>query len=344
LSGIKADKEGIKILFFDLSAVFLAFFLYEGYLWLSDNFLGDNHSVKTVTGTYSSNRGFNPYFGYGPKNDGAFTTKKTFDNRVLYNVVYTFKNGLRETPNTNETSINCALFFGCSFTFGAGLPDSATLPFYFNKFEKENYKVLNYGFDGYGPHQMLAGIQTRVDKDINGCDGKKVAIYSFIPEHIQRAAGLAIWDRDGPRYEIKDGKLVRDGTFRKFPKRISGRLRSSYIYNKLFFEKRPDRYDILRCVEIIKKAKELLNELNIRFYIFIWDNPSGLKNVFKDLEDFDLFVNKLKESKIRLFFLHDVIPDFDENDSYFLPHDGHPSDLANEKIAEYLSEQIDDQS
>jgi hypothetical protein len=75
---------------------------------------------------------------------------------------------------------------------------------------------------------------------------------------------------------------------------------------------------------------------NINFYVFIWDNPSNISYGFKDKNGLNSFINRLKMDNVKVFFLHDAIPDYRDDDSYSLPHDGHPNSLANKKIAEYI--------
>ena len=290
----------------------------------------------------SGGSGTNQYLGYGPKHDGVFTSKGIINNKVIYNVYYTIKNGLRYTPNSNEKSQDCALFFGGSFTFGQGLADSSTLPFYFNQFADQKYEILNYGFTGYGAHQMLAQIQTRVAKDLPGFKRKGIAIYSFIPEHIWRDAGYAIWDQYGPRYEIIGDSLKRVGIFTSLPRWIERPLAQSYIYKRLVFERKPTHHDLIRSIEIIKKSNELLQKKGICLYVFVWDRHDWIKDYFQSENDYYLFMSELKKNNIKTFFLSKTIPDFKEkiNDYVLSELDGHPNALANEEIAKYLYTQL----
>ena len=342
LSGLKTKIVTIKILFFNISAIFFALFLFESYLWLRD--IWPPKAVVVETHSAGGYGVAHPYLGYGPKYDGIFTVKKTLDSEVIYDISYKIKDGLRYTPNSNENSENCALFFGCSFTFGQGLTDTSTLPFFFNQCAREKYKVFNYGFKGYGPHQMLSTIENRVVKDIQGFNKEKIAVYSFIPHHIHRAAGYSIWDYDGPKYEIIEDHLRKVGTFRNLPIGIDKILNKSYIYKLLLFEKKASHYDIMRAIEIMKKANELLIKQNVVLYVFVWDNPSAIENAFQKHNDYYYFLDEMKKNNIKTFFLHDAICDYAEKkNTYKLHHlEGHPNGLANEKIANYIYSQLND--
>ena len=328
--GLRTRKVSLKILFFNLSAVFIALFIYESYLWISNLSSTRGKSIQKE-GTYVTGKYWapHPFLGYGPRTDGVFTSKKSVNHQVIYDVSYTIKDGLRYTPGSNEKSPNCVLFFGCSYTFGEGLADTSTLPFYFNRFEDQKYRVINYGFHGYGPHQMLANVENRVAADLQGCGGEKIAIYSFASFHIERTAGRATWDQDGPRYEIINDSLMKVGNFTDWPKKL-GIISKSHIFKRLYFERKSSHYDLARTVEIIKRSNELLLSQNVILYVFFWDYPRLTEN--------DYFLNEMKKNNINILFLHDAIPDFGKHRSTFTlnENDVHPNGLANEEIAKYL--------
>ena len=343
LLGLMTRRVLFKILFFNISAIFFALFLFEGFLLIKERSQTSGKSVQK-SGDYIAGAYFSPhpYLGYAPANDGVFTSKKTINNELIYDISYTIKDGLRFTPNSNDNSQNCVLFFGCSFTFGEGLSDTSTLPFFFNRYAKQDYKVLNYSFHGYGPHQMLANIENRVAKDLQGLRGKKNAIYSFMTFHIERAAGFASWDQKGPKYEIIDGNLSNAGTFSKLSEKTLNKFLRSYIYKRLFFERKPSHYDFIRAIEIIKKSNELLLKDSVTLYVLVWDNV--LSNAKSLQNDYSYFIDEMKKNNIKTLFLHDAIGDFVEKRLMYSIHtdDLHPNALANEKIAKYLYLQIND--
>jgi hypothetical protein len=285
-----------------------------------------------------------PYLGYGVRTDGVFTSKKKIEGKVLYDVSYTIKNRLRHTPNSNVNSKDCVLFFGCSFTFGEGLPDTSTLPFYFNDLVNRKFKVFNYGFHGYGPHQMLATIENRISKDMEGCKNEKIAIYSFIPFHVARAAGYSGWDQDGPMYEIVNGSLEKVIPFKnRIPHVLNEKIRLSHIYKKFFTNKLPSKHDLIRTIEIIKKSKEILAKKNIKMYVFIWnDDKSWLYSYFS----LDYFTNEMLKSDIKTFLLTNSVADYSKNKKNYIlsDDDKHPNALVNKKIANYLYLQLNDKT
>jgi len=334
--GVKTKTLALKILLFNISAFVFALFVYESFLCLTMPSQTISSSLQMTGDNGKTNYdAAHPDLGYAINRNGVISTKRIINDEVIYKVSYTLKDGLRHTPNSNDTSRNCVLFFGGSFTFGDGLSDSATLPFYFNHFEKQKYHVLNYGYHGYGPHQMLSQIETRVADDIQGCSEENIAIYSFASFHIKRAAGRAIWDQNGPRYELINGELIRAGKFPNIPRKV-GMISQSYIFNRLFFDKKPSHYDLNRALAIIKKSNELLLQYNVILYVFIWD--------YYPIREMDYFLEELKKNNIKTFFVTNAITDIRQKRKLYAlhDHDSHPNALANEKIARYLHLQIYD--
>ena len=82
------------------------------------------------------------------------------------------------------------VFFGGSNTFGEGVEDNQTMPFFFAAAAPDT-AVYNYGFCGYGPQQMLALLEDhRIDPLIDGRD--VIGVYLFIDAHVQRAVGSMV--------------------------------------------------------------------------------------------------------------------------------------------------------
>ncbi|MEI6128295.1 MAG: hypothetical protein WCQ99_17240, partial [Pseudomonadota bacterium] len=84
--------------------------------------------------------------GYRPRPNLHFSAFHKVNNRVSYDAAYTIDEyGRRLTPGLNEWGKDFfILFFGCSFTFGEGLQDNETLPFYVSEYAGR-YRAYNYG-------------------------------------------------------------------------------------------------------------------------------------------------------------------------------------------------------
>lgn len=165
--------------------------------------------------------------GYAPVH-GQLTPVKGFaGSQLIYDVTYTIDaDGLRiaagfdENPHDNR----CMLFFGCSFTFGEGVDDHEAMPYVAGTLA--NLRAYNFGFPGYGPHQMLAAVEHGMVERIVDCRPRWI-IYQALPTHVARAAGQTSWDRHGPRYALEDGEAKYTGHF------DDGRSKVGLIYTKI---------------------------------------------------------------------------------------------------------------
>src|SRR5262249_13810822 len=137
--------------------------------------------------------------------------------KVVYDVIYrTDEQGRRLTPTTHDTPSSFLLFFGDSNTFGQGLAQSETLPYYAGELAS-GYRPYNYGVTCYGPSQFLVvAIQGRLGKEIPERDG--YAVFFLIPAHVGRVVGSSQvstrWGRHFAYYTLDvRGGLVAQGDF-----------------------------------------------------------------------------------------------------------------------------------
>ena len=165
----------------------------------------------------------------------AFTvsaTKIRANGDTIYNKTYTFdSNGRRRTPPTSSgTSHRFALFVGCSMTFGEGLNDDETLPYFFAQSDT-TFHPYNFAFSGYGTEHIceLLG-DTNIRTEITEPEG--ILVYPFIDHHISRNIGSMRtyngWCRRCPYFTLNgDGSVTRDGNF------TTGRPVQSFVYRLL---------------------------------------------------------------------------------------------------------------
>ena len=150
-------QRRLRTLCIHLSISFVAF---TGILLCLDKafyYLNNTRSNITYGGRY--NNGFflkDTLLGYKPKPNIKTSSVKKYGEQTLYSVAYSIgEDGYRITPGRNEERNKFILFFGCSFTFGEGVNDNETMP-YFVSSVASTHQVYNFGFCGYGPQQMLA--------------------------------------------------------------------------------------------------------------------------------------------------------------------------------------------
>jgi hypothetical protein len=84
-----------------------------------------------------------------------------------------------------------ALFLGCSYTYGDGVSDDETMPYFFEQ-KSPIHLAQNYGFMGYSPLHSLAIFQHRnLRKEVKEPQG--FAVYTYINDQIDRVIPASRW-------------------------------------------------------------------------------------------------------------------------------------------------------
>jgi hypothetical protein len=208
-----------------------------------------------------------PVLGYKPPADAVITQIKRNGEWIIYDAVYrTDEYNRRRIPLENPNKRDKFLaFFGDSITFGQGVNDEETLPYYLGRYAPE-YKPYNYGVIGYGPQNMLAKLQSSdLTQEISEKNG--IGIYTFVEDHIFRTVGVMhvvnTWGSALPYYTFDEsGGLVRKGDF------TSGRPLLSLLYRilgksqiieyfKIDFPPKITDTDIKLTARIIEESRNL---------------------------------------------------------------------------------------
>ena len=156
--------------------------------------------------------------GYAMAPSTVARHRRTVGETQIYDVTYrTDGRGRRETPTSpGGRRASFLLFFGDSNTFGEGLSQTQTLPYYAGE-RATACRPYNYGVSGYGPAHLLALTRLgRLSTEIPEQDGS--AVFFLIPAHVGRVVGSskvsAGWGRHFPYYEMTDhGAVVTRGDF-----------------------------------------------------------------------------------------------------------------------------------
>src|SRR5579883_2687828 len=157
-------------------------------------------------------RGFSvsrPILGWGPSAPGVYRSWEAGPKGGrTYDVNYSIDDHLlrRTLSGPNGPAI---AFFGCSFMFGQGLPDSETLPQIYADLAGRKTKVLNFGFPGYAPQQMLRALETGLFDPLLA--GAKTFVFETAARHADRAACHASYVTRAPRYELHGDEPVYAG-------------------------------------------------------------------------------------------------------------------------------------
>ena len=281
---------------------------------------------------------------------------KKFDptnQNVLYNVTYNFnKYGRRITPTDDNTKRSKnLLFLGGSYTFGEGVEDNETFPYYFSKLAK-NIVPYNIAFHGYGINDIYYNLKLKkkgMFANIN-TDRETYAIYYFMDHHIKRTIfpltsfveienlkgknpkwpKLKEWYEAKPYYQISENELVLKGRFEE-------RVNINYIYSKLaklklisktgiddYIERKIHFPDFLKFINHLHK--ELIKTKNLKkLFIIIHPKHTHLfKNFKKDLD-----------SNIRIIKIDQSYPSIKKflNQNHEYVDDHHPTKYFNKFLA-----------
>lgn len=284
--------------------------------------------------------------------DRSVQNKKMFGNgTIIFNVTYTYDELGRRCSGENSGEKHLILFGG-SYTFGHGLEDNKTLPFYLSEFT--NYTVYNYAGNGYGPQQMLGHLEREEFPDeFPERDGK--AIYVFIYHHIYRIRGDAYlfsagkWADRVPYYYLDENdELKRRGTIKSeqpFLVFLFDLIYSSNTFKYLYYPEFPSfawNYNESRYLtfRIIKKSKEIYeSKFNGTFYVVF--HPSQTGSLLDEMElaengDLNTFYGLLTENGIPILYYP---IGYSEKDK--IPYDGHPTGEFNERFAKAVADDLE---
>jgi hypothetical protein len=224
------------------------------------------------------------------------------------------------------------LFFGDSYTFGEGVEDDETFPYLSGIAAAGRYRVRNYGFSGYGPHQMLAAIESGLVEATARCE-PRFAIYLAHPHHVLRAAGKWWWDVHGPRYElVPGGGVKRRGNFDDDRSALAEVLEESETARRLRDAVVPDDADLRLFYAIVQRARGELEQRypGLSFHVLHWD--VGYPPLFYRPEESQGLV------------IHRLSAVFPEGESFpeavTFAHDVHPTPQAHARLAAYVARKI----
>ncbi len=259
--------------------------------------------------------------------------KNKISNEVIYDVTYSINpNGSRVTPIKNISSRDkFVLFLGCSFTYGEGVEDNQTLPYYLGSYTKE-YQPYNFGFHGHGPFDILAQLEN-IDfkheiKEPNG-----IVIYSFIDDHVERMLGsikVMQWKVADPYYQQTTlGKFKRKETF------LTGRPLETIFYYVLSKSK------LLQALKFnwpgvhqpqIKQAAESIRQMKDKFSL---KYPHSSFYVLLYPGEFTQHLIPFLD-QMNIKYLDYTKEPFD----YLNKNDQHPSAMAYKKIATKITRDL----
>ena len=309
-------------------------FLYDIYF---RNFF--KNPIPFTTGTLFKATHPDSLLGYRPNSNAHCSGEKTYHDTLIYKMTYNLdSSGHRVTPYSLTPKEKFAVFLGCSFTFGDGLNDNETIPYFFSKNTK-TFQGYNFSYSGYGSNQALIMLQNdSLNKIVIQKDG--IGIYVFIHDHINRTIGsmsnFTMNKGKAPCFELENANLVHKGLF------IDAHPKRSWLYEKTGgsgffryfgigypFRLREKDYELTGKVleEISKEFQKKFH--NNKFYVIIYPSISQ-----KDYESDDNIIKYLKIKKIRYLDYRKLFNLTTKG--YFIPNDNHPTALANDILTKQI--------
>jgi hypothetical protein len=325
-----------RAVWINLAAVFIALGFVESYF----------HSRETERMAGSFTEGYkveHQVLGYCPTPGRESRAIKYHGSELVYDVRYRIDSrGLRVSPPVREPSAcGHVLFFGGSVTFGEGVDDDQAMPYLTGVKTGGSYSVDNFGFHGYGPHQMLAALEQGV---VDALIEKPVryVIYQGIPAHVARSAGRARWDRHGPKFDLdSSGQPVYTGPFDDGVSRpvrwLRKQLDKSAFYRwtgTLQRESTPKEIDLYIAIVIAARDAVAGKFPDAEFHVLLWGYPGE--------KTYEAIREGLERGGVNVHPVNEILPGYtrDLTPYEISPFDRHPNPRAHELIADYVSTRI----
>jgi hypothetical protein len=343
---LSSQSSNAKAIFVNFSVIVLFFGICEIFFWHMQNndtggseviYSHSNKSAESFTVEHD-------ILGYAPVKNNEISVTKLWKDGSKINVKFTIDaDGLRKSnKNRNTDYKESIVFFGCSYTFGASLNDEETAPFQAGVLSGDKYKIYNFGFPGYGTHQMLSAIEKGLVERVVDIHPKYV-IYQALPDHINRLLGQKKWDSHGPKYLLDTDKKIKnvghfDDSKSSIRKRLEGQFKKSYLYRRITERTDISPHDIDLFAGMVSVAKNSLKKLYpaSEFHVIFWDIgpwivPEGLPK---------MILQSLESDKISVHRISNILLNYNEKTYFINQYDSHPNPIANKIIAEYIAKHI----
>lgn len=275
-------------------------------------------------------------------------TEQSNTGATVYDVTYTLdQRGRRIGANRKIVKSDTAvIFLGCSVTFGTGLEDNETYPFYFSTLA-DNVQVWNLASPGAGVNDIYQDFVEKKNLKFDIPAKKIIVVYGSLIAHPERMTCSTrclsenFWARNKPHYVLENGLIVNAGKHSDFygPSLVNDFLRNfkSLTVGPLVF---PTLYDDnaanLHYALLTAIKKELEKKYTVIDFYQLYMSQS-----------FNKYVNFM-ESRNSDHTFKPIVPPLRELQSYLsgpghyfsIPLDAHPAPATNFMLAEALSYQL----
>lgn len=283
-----------------------------------------------------------PELGWGPALAGVMRHKKVAANgKVLFDAAYTIDDSLTRKVVSASSGPTIA-FFGDSFTFGDGLPDSDTFPQAFADATDHKFRVLNLAFSGYGAHQFLRALEIDEYDALLEREPRLVVMLTA-PWHAYRSSCEVRWPVFGPSYVLENGEPVYRGPCyarrSRFIRQVQEFLRSSAAHHYFIGSRNwpIDRAEMDLHIAILVKAGAVARQkYGVPTLIVYLPEHVDYAGPGYDHEEIK---RKLREGGL-LVIDGGIDPRDYPGQDLLIPGEGHPTGLANRIRAQRVKDFI----
>jgi hypothetical protein len=336
-SGVIYSRNSItKAVWLNVGVAITTLGMIESYFWLSGG-AGDKlryeYQERRITR--------HTPLGYAPQESTVYSGARYSGDKAIYHVTYSIgANGLRigAPPVGGSDSADCVVFFGDSFTFGEGVSDNETMPYLVGQQSGGQYHTYNFGFHGYGPHQMLVTLEYALEGHVLDCK-PRFAVYQAIPDHLRRITR----DTYGPRYVLEnDGHVRLAGRLDDARNNIITTVVMEQLQKSLLVQiinKRISSSDVALFLGIVDSSRNIFEHryTGSMFHVIFWDTEDHCP---RDI--CQAILEGFRDKRIRVHLISNILPEYNKNKAKYTIGlgDKHPNALAHGLIAKYVIENI----
>lgn len=264
---------------------------------------------------------------------------------VLYDQIYESDEFMFRIPMVQKKDANFhALFAGCSFAWGEGVPENHTVASYFQEMTP-GVQSYNHGFPGGGLHTLIHYNKTyKLNEIIRQKEGRY--FYIFIPSHLDRfhaRYNFIVQNPEySPHYGVVNGKVVYKGFLRdQTPYKVFWEAYKAGLGDTLIKTQDPMKWSDQELREYVMGVEYLKDQYKKQFpsgrFVFVF-HPLGANHELNAR-----MMKFLDERRIKYVDPSGEFGDLIQKNNVTyedmsIRYDGHPTAMGNEYLVRSMIE------